>query len=143
MLILMTTAMLTELLTMTVKAPEEPLSPGEEGEIEIVLNVAEPWYIYAPTGLNEAQGMSETTIEMRHSDAAQFRPAVFPKAVSYGVSEVFLGDGITLKQPLRIRSSAAAGEATIRGDVFYQLCKPDMCLPPDSASIKVRLEIKR
>ena len=130
-------------LTMTATAPKEPLAPGEEAEIEIVLSVPAPWYIYAPTGVNEAQGMVETAVEMRNNDTAQYRPAVFPDPVPYGAHDVFLGDGITLRQPLRIRFSAEPGEAILRGDVFYQLCKPDLCLPPSSSNIRVRVNVER
>lgn len=143
MLNLVAAALLTNPVSLSVEAPEGALRPGEESEIRLVLSVEAPWYIYAPTGVNQAQDMTETAVRMRRSEAVQYRPAVFPEAIAHGSFEVFLGDSIIVTQPLRIRTSAAAGETRVRGNLDYQVCKPDLCLPPDTIRFDVQVDIAR
>ena len=143
MLGMVATALLANPISLSVEAPEGVLRSGEESEIRLVLSVEAPWYIYAPTGINKAQDMTETAVRMRRSEAVQYRPAVFPEAVSYGSFEVFLGDSIIVTQPLRIRTSAEAGVTRVRGNVDYQVCKPDLCLPPDTIRFDVQVNIAR
>ena len=129
-------------ITVEVETPADSLNPGEESEIHVVLSVEAPWYIYAPTGINKAQGMIETTVTMRRSDSVQFKPAVFPEAIAYGDFEVYL-DETTLTLPIRIRPSALPGEVRILGSVEYQLCKVDLCLPPERAPLRVTLTVDK
>ena len=136
-------AMLTNPVSLSVEAPEEALRPGEESEIRLVLSVESPWYIYAPTGVNKGQGMAETAVRMRQSEAVQYKSAIFPEALSYGGFDVLLGESIVLRQPLRIRTAVKPGETRVRGNVDYQVCKPDLCLPPDTFRFAVELLVER
>lgn len=143
MIALMAAALLADPVSLTVEAPEGPLRPGEESKAHLTLSVEAPWYIYAPTGVNEPQGMTETAVEMRPSEQAQFKPAVFPDAEARGNFETFSGHKITIEQPFRIRAGTPSGGAVVRGDVVYQACKEDLCLPPKSVGFSLTLEIER
>ena len=125
--------------TYRVEAPETPVRPGEEAAFEVVLSVAEPWYIYAPIGENAAQGMIETKLKMGKSEAVQFKAAIFPDAEPYKSFDVLRGDEITITQPLRLRPSAEPGEYQLHGTLDIQLCKADLCLPPDRVSFKTEI----
>ena len=128
-------------LSYRLEAPEAPLKPGEVGALELVLSVASPWYIYAPTGTNASQGMIETTLKMGKNEAVQFRPAEFPDPEPYKSFDVLRGDDIVVTQPLRFRPSAEPGAYQVHGTLDVQLCKADLCLPPDRISLKTTLTV--
>ena len=86
--------------------------------------------------------MTETAVVMRRSDLVQFKSAVFPDPTPLGSFDVLDGQTIRLQQPLRIRTSADPGEARVAGYVEYQVCKADLCLPPDSIAFRAAIDVK-
>ncbi len=128
-------------LVLTVDAPGQ-LSAGEEGELRLILCLQNPWYIYAPTGVNEAQGMIETRVQMRRHDQVQFTEAEFPKAEASGTFAVLAGENIVVRQPFRVRPRVPEGEYRVRGAVEYQACDGEICLPPNRVEFSVVLNIR-
>ena len=128
-------------LAFTAETPE-PAAVGAEGEIRLVLSLEEPWYIYAPTGLNAAQGMIETAVEMTPSDHVQFAAAVFPAPRDLGGFSVLAGDEIVVIQPFRVRPRTEPGEYRVRGAIDYQTCDDEICLPPDRVEFTVTIRVQ-
>ena len=119
----------------------EPTAAGEEGRIRLVLSLQESWYIYAPTGLNAAQGMIETAIEMTANEYVQFADAVFPAPRDRGGYSVFAGEEIVIIQPFRVRPRTEPGDYRVRGAIDYQTCDDEICLPPDRVEFTVVIRV--
>ena len=120
----------------------ESLEPGQEAMLQIVFDIEAPWYIYAPTGVNEPMGMVETKISFVATDEVQTAKLQYPPHTEKGPFHVYEGKGITFTQPVRIRPRTAVGEYKVRGSALYQVCKPDLCLPPALDDIVVALKVE-
>ena len=114
---------------------------GEVGEVSFTLSLETPWYIYAPTGINEDQGLIETRLVMRPNKDIQFADAVFPPAESFGTYDVLRGSGNAVKQSFRVRPRTPAGDYPVKGFIEYQTCDGTICLPPNRASVKFTIRV--
>lgn len=114
---------------------------GEVSEVSFTLSLESPWYIYAPTGINEDQGLIETRLVMRPNKDIQFADAVFPPAESFGTYDVLRGSGNVVTQPFRVRPRTPAGDYSVKGFVEYQTCDGTICLPPNRASVKFTVRV--
>ena len=137
---LVATPVPASLLAFAAETPE-PTAASEEGEIRLFLSLQESWYIYAPTGLNAAQGMIETAVEMTPSDHVQFADAVFPAPRDRGGFSVFAGEEIVIIQPFRVRPRTEPGDYRVRGAIDYQTCDDEICLPPDRVEFTVVIRV--
>ena len=115
---------------------------GEETAVFVIFDIEPPWYIYAPTGTAVAVGMLETSVSFEPTETIQTAEVQYPKPVEKGPFHIYEGEGIALIQRLRVRPLTEPGEYTIKGKVQYQVCKPDVCLPPVRDDIRVRLNVK-
>lgn len=114
---------------------------GEVGEVSFTLSLEAPWYIYAPTGINEDQGLIETRLVMRPNKDIQFANAAFPPAESFGTYDVLRGSGNVVKQSFRVRPRTPPGDYPIKGFIEYQTCDGTICLPPNRASVKFTVRV--
>ncbi|TNE65393.1 MAG: hypothetical protein EP335_05610 [Alphaproteobacteria bacterium] len=108
---------------------------GETGQAQVSLSLDAPWYIYAPTGINESQGVIETRLVMRPTGEIQFAPAAFPPAEGYGAYDVLRGKDNLVTQAFRVRPRTPAGDYKVQGYVEYQTCDGTVCLPPDRVAV--------
>lgn len=120
----------------------EMLSEGEEARLDLHIEIAHPWYIYAPTEHNASLGLIGTKLTFSSSPYVQFSKAEFPEPTEkYGL-HLLEGPSIEILQNIRVRPGVSAREVSFAVEVLYQLCKPDLCLPPTketlSASIRIR-----
>ncbi len=126
----------------TVQVPDTVMA-GEQFLVSIVFDIAESWYIYAPTGNNTAQGMVETKINFELPEGiTTVRKIKWPKPYSKGSYEVYEGKDITISQAFVTKPRLKSGSYGIKAKVRYQTCNENMCLPPIKEKFTIKVHIK-
>ena len=141
-LLLFATVVFAQEVVWRVTAPDS-IRAGEEGEIQVVFDVAAPWYIYVPGGGGSADGMVETRISFEATDVIQTAEPRYPEETSYASEYlVYEGEGVTITQPFRVRPRTAQGQYRLDGIIEYQVCKFDICLPPARERVRVEIGVR-
>ena len=114
-------------VTYKVNTPKKA-KKNKEFKINVDFQTHRDWYIYAPTGSNEPQGMIETKVTFEVPDGVDLVgdlsiPAPKPK----GMYQIYDGKKIQFSQKLK---ATQKGKKEIKVIVLYQTCNPQMCLPP-------------
>ncbi len=126
----------------TLQVPDTVMA-GEQFLVSIVFDIAESWYIYAPTGNNTAQGMVETKISFELPEGiTTVRKIKWPKPYPKGSYEVYKGKGIKISQPLVTSTKLKPGLYEIKAKIRYQKCNEDMCLSPIKEKFNIKVHIK-
>ena len=118
------------------------VTPGQEFVVEVIFDIEAPWYIYAPTGAAAAMGMVETRLTVTPPVSIQAGKLQLPPHREKAAFDVYEGAGITLAQTFRVRPRATPGEYRIDGAVRYQVCNPELCLPPARREFRIRLSVE-
>lgn len=106
---------------------------GNTFSIPVSFKTNAPWYIYAPTGNNAAQGMIETNIIYQlPKGITRTGKMQLPKTKLKGGFEVYEGRDITFSQAFTVNKDLAPGEYKIHAKITYQTCNEKICLPPVS-----------
>lgn len=124
-----------------VETPPETRA-GAEAIVEIVIHVDPPWYVYAPNSGADALGMVETTVAFAATDAIQVASPIYPPTKTRSGYSVFQGRSLVIRQPIRIRPRASPGHHALKGTITYQVCKRDICLPPASDELAIRIVVE-
>lgn len=116
---------------------------GGTVNLTVSLDVRKGWYIYAPTGRNEPNGMVETRITYDLPEGFEMAgDMILPPHRPKGMFEIYDGKGIKMTQPVKVASDVKAGEYTINGQLRYQTCNKDMCLPPRTEKFTATVVVK-
>jgi thiol:disulfide interchange protein len=125
-----------------VKLPAK-VKAGKAFDIQVVFETQSPWYIYAPTGVNEANGMIETSIDFKIPEGIKKQGEVeFPAPHPKGTYQVLDGKEIVFKQNFVADKSMKGKKVELVATITYQTCNKDMCLPPQTEEKKIELQIK-
>lgn len=122
-----------------------PAAAAAGGTVDLTVNfdVRKGWYIYAPTGRNEPNGMVETRVSFDLPEGFEFAgDMVLPPHHPKGMFEIYDGQGIKMTQPIKVDSGVAAGEYTISAQLRYQTCNKEMCLPPATEKFTATVVVK-
>jgi DsbC/DsbD-like thiol-disulfide interchange protein len=127
----------------TIQQPAE-VKRGSTFEISVLFTVKPNWYIYAPTGINEAQGMIETNVVFSlPRGIVREGKMKLPDPHYKNGHQVYEGDSIMISQVLKIVPGLKPGPYEIEGKVTWQTCNSDMCLPPVTDAIRVCIQVKK
>ena len=125
-----------------IKLPKK-IKAGKIFEIQVVFATQNPWYIYAPTGVNEANGMIETKIDFKVPDGVKKQGQIeFPAPHPKGTYQVLEGNEIVFKQNFIADKGLKGKKAEVIATVTYQTCNKDMCLPPHTDEKKIEIDLK-
>lgn len=121
----------------------EFIKPGDRFEVKIVFSTLSGWYIYAPTGKNKKEGMTETSVLFECPEGASMVDnLIFPPPMPKGMYEVLEGKNITFKQKFKADSLLKGEKIELKASVTFQTCNSDMCLPPQTNKVKLIIHIK-
>lgn len=125
-----------------VNAPEK--TKASEGfSIDVNFTTSGDWYIYAPTGTNETQGMIETKINFTLPEGISLDGDLsLPAPQPYGSYLVYKGDNIPFAQKFKIDKTTKSGDYDIVCEVTFQTCNKSICLPPDTKTYTKTITIK-
>ncbi len=130
------------LVSYMVQVPDT-VNRGNQFQLCIVFDIAESWYIYAPTGNNAAQGMVEAKIGFKLpkgiTTVSEFK---WPKPHFKGSYEVYEGKGIKISSALNTSTDLKAGHYEIKVKIRYQTCTENMCLQPIKEEFNIKIYIK-
>ncbi len=137
--------------------PSKPAAaPGDQIAIAVVLDIAHSWHVW-PEKPNLPPELDLSPIPTRISVSPDNRPAFIAAVgpvqwppthdieVSFGAApaKIPLHEGkVVAYIPIVIAQAAPPGEVTIPVTVSWQACDDTLCLPPDSDTINVRIEIQ-
>lgn len=120
----------------------EPATPGSILNVAVDVELEDGWYIYAPTGRNSKQGMIETKIAFDLPTEFAAKHDVRMPAYQYkGSFEVFFRKNVKFEQSFNVASDAQAGTYQIGGEITYQTCKDDLCLPPKTELLTASVDV--
>lgn len=115
---------------------------GGTVELTVDIDVRQGWYIYAPTGRNQSNGMVETVVTFELPEGFELAgDIILPPYHPKGMYEIYDGEDIRMTQSIKV-NGAAPGEYTINGEVRYQTCNKEMCLPPATVKLVAKIVVK-
>ena len=116
---------------------------GETIDVLVNINVDEGWFIYAPTGVNERQGMKETIISLELPEGFETKNNIqTPEPQAKGSFQILRGEKIEMLQQVKVGEQVEPGQYTVSGKIQYQVCNKDMCQPPRTEEFTVTLNVK-
>lgn len=116
--------------------------PGDDIRVLVNLSFDPPWYIYTDDERNADSGSTPTSVEFTAVPHVQVAQAVYPPGVDVGTAEIYLGPTVDIVQPIRVRPRAKAGRYKVEGVLIYQLCKVDLCLPPEDVDVNFEVLVE-
>lgn len=120
--------------------PPEAIRPGDSFEVMAKFSTAPGWYIYAPTGRNQGNGMVETSLKFVVPEGVELNgSAETPIPKIKGMYEIYEGNKILIKQKFNTMAHLQSGVYEITASVTYQTCNHEMCLPPYTENLKLKL----
>ncbi len=104
------------------------------------LKIKEPWYIHGPA--DKGSGLIPTVLSFRHSPVIKVEEITFPKPekkkFDYTSNPVEVYSGlIPVRATLRISKDTPLGEHVITGNLSYQACSSEVCLPPENIPLTI------
>jgi thioredoxin:protein disulfide reductase len=117
---------------------------GGSYPIQFLLRVKSPWYIHGTEAGKE--GLIPTRLFFPDSPVIKVEGIKFPaskqKRFEYTKSpiEVFSGE-FRVRARVIINKKAPGGEQVIKGKLSFQACSADSCLPPETVSVSLSMNI--
>jgi thiol:disulfide interchange protein len=119
-------------------------SPGDTVVLRLAATVAPGFHAYGTLEkTNLPVALEQDRLELHGLELAG-RAVVPPGKLKRGeFGDTFpLPDSFVVTQPLRVPAGMAAGEVTVRGVLFHQVCDENSCLAPDRAPFEAKLVIQ-
>ncbi|MBN1102715.1 MAG: thioredoxin family protein [Deltaproteobacteria bacterium] len=123
---------------------QDRYGPGKSYPLLLRLKVVTPWYIH---GAKEGEDpIIPTVMRFRDVPGVTVERIQFPRPsrVKFDYAprpvEVFSGE-VMVSASLRVDDRAPPGEHVVAGELSYQACSPDSCLPPEGIPVPVRVSI--
>jgi len=119
--------------------------PGRVYPIEIRLKIPDPWFIHSFKG-NDS-GIIPTSIRFTQSSGIDVRNLLFPEPVkrrfpySKTPLELYRGE-VIIRADLVLDSEVPPGFHLLEGVITYQACKADVCRPPESVPLRIRIQVR-
>ncbi|MCF7807614.1 MAG: thioredoxin family protein [Candidatus Marinimicrobia bacterium] len=133
-----------EILEVTFISSQNAVVPGDVVDVALVLDIVQPWHVYAPEGNDDYIIPVSPTIEVAGSviSVADWR---YPEAEMISVAGVkepaaVYGGQLILRSQLTIAADAA-DSVKIAGSVFYQACDDSQCLIPETITFSHHLPV--
>lgn len=128
-----------EIVKYQVKAPTR-VKKNEVFTINTLFTIEPNWYIYAPDGLNAAQGKIETKVVFNTKEFIKEGKMKLSDPTIKDNHRVYEGDSIVMVQAFN--AAVKSGRYEIRGKVIYQTCNSEICLPPVTEEIIVIINVQ-
>lgn len=116
--------------------------PGEVATMQIVFDIQPGWQMYAPSPVNEAAGVTGLAIKVEPPKGLAVSQPDYPHPRLKGRYEVYENSPASVAIKLRPGKETENGTYTLTGNVQYQFCRPDLCLPPQREAFSVEVEVR-
>jgi hypothetical protein len=121
---------------------QEQVRKGEPFNIEVILTIKPDWYIYAPTGVNAAMGMIETSVVFKlPMGFVRVGRINLPEPIRKNGNEVYEGNNVTIRQSLQASHSVQPGKYEIKSRITWQTCNSRICLQPVTEEVVAHIQI--
>ena len=129
-------------VTVALEIPDS-IAPGSAETVALRVDIANGWYIYAPTGRNTAQGMIETSVRFDAAEPLSLVKMNMPRLIQYkGAFDTYTGPSVRWRQEVAAEADPRAAETEVSCTVTFQTCKDDLCLPPKTETLTATLKIE-
>ncbi len=123
--------------------------PGGQRVLAIVVDMQPKWHINPDPAQTRPVGdfhPLSTTVTPQPADGLTFGPVQFPEPhavqVDYASGDLLAFKGQTIFYlPVDVAPDAAAGQRSVKVDVFYQACDDRVCLAPQTVTLEASLTI--
>lgn len=123
-------------------SPINAVKIGQTFTMDVNFTTYGDWYIYAPVGVNEDQGMIETVVSFDFPKGiTMVGKTEIPKSKPKGSYEIYSGKNIIMSQKFRVLKGIQKGTYTINVNIRYQTCNKAICLPPQTEKNKIIIHI--
>lgn len=131
-----------EILTLTSTCPDN-VRPGDTITLLLTVDVAAPWYVYAPGDASGAPGIQPMRLKLAKLPVGlkAVGQLEFSNPMPKGASLVYMGKGHTLTQRFVLDATASTGSITLQGELTYQACNDETCLPEMGETISKTLQV--
>jgi hypothetical protein len=132
------------LVTFSVKVPG-CVNTTSESTAEVTLNIKDGWHAYTNAEANVAMGFIPTEVKFEFPDGFKLLgEATHPIPKPKGTFQVYEGDGLKFCQKFRDGQTKDGkflkpGEYTISAIINYQVCNEEMCLPPVTEKVEMKV----
>jgi thiol:disulfide interchange protein DsbD len=119
------------------------LKPGTDAILAVVLDVAPGFHAQSHTPSSDDYIPTELTLDP--ASGIDFGKPIYPPGIeenypALGKLNVYEGK-VTIFVPLQVKADAAAGSATIKGKLRYQICDDRQCYMPETSPVKLETKI--
>ena len=117
---------------------------GDSFPLEIQISTAKGWYIHG-TGRGE-NFLIPTVLSFPASGKVRIKKIEFPmpEKITFAYAkdpiEVFSGE-IRVKALLVVAKEVLPGNHLLKGELSYQACSKDSCLPPETVSVSIPVSV--
>jgi len=127
-----------------ISADKVVVGPGGRAMAQVTLTVLKGWHINANPAADESSIPTEVTAES--VSGLSCGPAVYPKPriekLSFSDQPLLVFDGSTVIQvPVAAVANAKPGTRSLDGEVRFQACNDQICLPPAKLKFELVVEV--
>jgi thioredoxin:protein disulfide reductase len=122
---------------------QEAYPAGGDYPVLFSVKVTEPWFLHGP---HEGEGMIATRLSFSDSGIIKISEVRFPppKEVKFPYldepAEVYSGE-FTVSAVVHVPESAQAGKHLVEGKLSYQACSMEICRPPETVTVSLKVEV--
>lgn len=126
----------------------DPVRAGQTVIVQVTAQIDEGWHLYAlepvpggpiPTKLSAAPD-PPFVLNEKHIDSPEPKRAPDP---NFGTETAYYEDSATFGLPIRIAANTPAGEREVEITARFQACTDQICLRPQTATMRVKVKIAR
>lgn len=132
----------TEPVTARMDASRKTLGAGEAFELLVRVRIIGGSHIYP---LNQAEKpFVPTTLQLTLPSGIEVTGDwLAPEPSRAKGGEKVYTEAVVFRRPLKIRSAAATGRVSLKGELHYQVCTAEVCWPPKTISLSTAITIEQ
>lgn len=122
----------------------EVYEPGRIYPIKIQLKIPDSWYIHSTE--KQSKGLIPTTIKFYPADGINVKNLRFPSPQKIRFPyfneplDLYSGE-IFINGELELSPGISPGIYSLNGELIYQACKKDSCIPPEKVPIRFNIQV--
>jgi thiol:disulfide interchange protein DsbD len=132
----------------TAHQPAESGRPGGAVSVQVTAVMDEGWHLYAldpvdggPIPTRIAAGPAPAfTLDEKDIDRPEPKRSHDP---NFGIETAYYDGSATFGLPIRIASDVAPGEREVDITARFQACNDQFCLRPQTATMRIRVQVKK
>ncbi len=126
----------------------DPVKAGRTVTVQVTAQIDEGWHLYAlepvpggPTPTRIAAAPDPPfTLDEKHIDSPEPKRAPDP---NFGTETAYYEESATFGLPIKVAPSTPAGDREVEITARFQACTDQICLRPQTATMRVKMRVTR